>query len=454
MTAPTAEAQTIPCPHCGARFGIERLTAEISCPFCTRAFSLPAETLQRLGAYQHTVGANLGAAANEQAGTAIWKATQSEAYSRQQMTFTLVVLGAGGVFAVLASGAVPIDPDLLFGIVPVAVLAFVGYALWWSATFSRTEQRTIAAEMTVVCSACAGPNAIFAGQVVDTCRFCGAALVPGPAIVARGIDQAHQQLTRSRIARFRTERSGMLNMMGGGSSKASTSGRTDMWTLILLLPLTGMLVYFATIGSDATSGPQPPPAVQALSGLFFLAHLGAVLWTYTRRRTRTAGLREAHHLVAAQFGGQPHDALATTIAWLNNYWAGPYDVHNIIPSPFYDGLTATVHGYPVLVDSSPAGAAGRRPRVHVMVGAWVPGVSDESGRGPQWTQAAHAEVNELQRLGFSVEPQVAGLVAIASKETLRTCLKKPETLHGLADVIHHAARLAHELQAQPAARLA
>ena len=138
MPSPSAEAQTIPCPQCGAMFGIEQLTAQVSCPFCRQPFAVPAETLKRLGAYQHTVGAKLGAAAHEQAGTAMWAETQSSGYARQQMTFTLVVFGVGAVLALIAAGVLPIDPRALSFIVPAAVIAFVGYGVWWSLKVGRT----------------------------------------------------------------------------------------------------------------------------------------------------------------------------------------------------------------------------------------------------------------------------------------------------------------------------
>jgi hypothetical protein len=191
-------------------------------------------------------------------------------------------------------------------------------------------------------------------------------------------------------------------------------------------------------------------------GVLGVTAAGAGIWlaiaaaVYIRQRQRRQRYLSAVSDLARQFRGQQVGGLEAVVAWLNAYWAAPYEIVDLGTSPYHVAAALDAGGYPALVDVAPPPVPHRyRDHAHVLIAADVPAAAL---RGEALSPAAaQASWHWLQQAGFSVTIGPSGLLARAHGPTLIQLHWSPESIHLLSTVITTLTGYARALGAEPVA---
>jgi hypothetical protein len=177
-----------------------------------------------------------------------------------------------------------------------------------------------------------------------------------------------------------------------------------------------------------------------------------LLWV---RRKRRRAFREAMAHVVQQLSGRLTTTVSGLAAWLNRYWAGPYEGTAMLRGIYFLVAVLNTRGFPTLIHLDPyrtiwgsqyARGAGHQARLQVLVAAW-----DAPGAQPSADPQQVADLRaRLQQLGYSVSESPAGLLAAADAATLQAARRNPATLHELALVTTNLTYLAEALGRAPA----
>jgi len=353
----------------------------------------------------------------------------------------------GGMgFSVLAtSGLLSSEamPFLSIGFLVLVMGGTVATSLWLSGR-KRKARMASAGVTPVACPSCGAPNELHAGQTLETCRFCRAALVPSGTIMQRALSRVDEAAGAAELARFRAERRGMSALMSRGAHRY-----TPYIIVGSFLPMTlgAAVIAAAQVVFDPESA-----NLRAVAALFVLGSLnaGILVLIYARRSAIQARWQKVADDLAYQFGGRRvTTGLAGVVDWLNAFWAAPYEVNFLSTSAYQVSLVLDACGYAVLVDIEPSGAHAQHypARLHVLLAAAVPDAAvTRPSALPHAAQAAHAW---LGAAGFDVRLTRAGLLAIARPATLATLRRAPERAHLLSTVVTTLAGLARGAGAAP-----
>jgi hypothetical protein len=449
MSPTLTAAQAVPCPRCGGVFALAALANEVRCPFCAHGFALGPERLQELARYQARVQALLGSANVEYQAAANWDWFEQTGRRGGPLT-ALAIVGAVSVITmafgwfVTRSGVVPEEygPLAIVGFVVVAGFGITLAAVLIGGTLQEA-QRARPGVKRVACPSCGAPNELHAGQSLETCRFCRAALVPAGAAIAGAVSHVEAAVRAAQLARFRAER------RGSAALNNASSDRYLHYVLVgSLLPMTLGGAIFTLVQLVREPASADLGAVVALHGLAALNFAPMVAF-YARERAIRRRWAAVLGDLAAQFRGRMLEGgVRGLVEWLNAYWAAPYELSHLRSSLLQTSVGLDACGYPALVDVDPARAIKtRKPRVHVVVAAAVP--EAVAARQAPLPPAAEAGCSWLAAAGFEVRLTRSGLLAIARPATVERLRRAPESAHMLSTVITTLAGVARAIRAAP-----
>lgn len=448
------DARTVRCAQCGALVPVALHAAEVTCTHCGHRQALDAQMLGGLQQYQRQYGQDVQSAQEHYAQAASMQAQQEQLRSpaKQYVLGFGLLMGLPTVavvvgVALLRMGYLRNDqtPFISFAAMGAAMVGMVVYFVVWSIGL-RTKTRTTAISgSTVACPSCGAAHAFLYGQALDRCRYCGASLLATQTVMQAGLDAARAARRHAELERWRKERSLIASYQGMG-----VSGTTVLFMAI------GPMVVMVGISCVAFSwqmaiGEEPySPAIFLLWAMLLgaIAVLGGATWW---NRTRKHRLREASEALASQLGGQPLGSLQQMVQWLNHYWAGPYDAHHLSGVGLYGAACGTMQGYAVLGELFGSSDRYRRARVHLLIAAWIPGLSDGQGQPPLGGPAVEAERQALAQAGFDVELNQGGLLLVAEPTTVKRIVKNLPSFGQLAPALMHGVRMAQAMGATPVA---
>jgi ribosomal protein L37AE/L43A len=453
-----AGARSLRCERCHAAFSLAQPLPEVHCPFCGHRQAVPA--YDELKQHELAVNERIARAQHELGQAAAFEAWRTDARSDPKRT-TFLLVGVGFVAPLLIWIATSLAPQLglplavseshlVVGVIFATYIALLGYVIWQSLGRQQAKDGHVDLEgANVACPNCGAAGVLSASAAVDTCGYCQAALIPTRTAMHRAVSDAQAALREATLARHREERLVALRT------------RSSMVVpLVLIGPgvaLPFIVIPVITVGAtwDMATGQEPFNGAVLLGwGMSAAIVGGAILWW--RRRQEILGIwARATATLSRQFNGHALGSAAAVVQWMNQHWAGPYDLVHLRQGSFRTSLALSAAGYPVLLAADPFETASKEQseqralKPHVLLAAWVPGVSDHSGQGPARGAAVEREVALLSAAGFEVAITEAGLFAHACLETTKALRKHPAAAHALAVVIGHLTQLAQALGAAP-----
>jgi hypothetical protein len=337
-------------------------------------------------------------------------------------------------------------PLISFAALGSAMLGLIIYVVVWSLGRRGTAKTAAVGGTAVACPSCGAAHPFVHGQPLHRCTYCGAALLPTQTVIQAGLDAARAARRHAELERWRKERSLVAAYQGMGLSGNA----------VLFMAL-GPMILMLGVGCIAFSwqmatGEEPySPGIFALWAIWLgciAVLVGGTWWT----RHRKSLVRAACQALAAQLGGHPIETIQQMVGWLNEYWAGPYESRHLSGVGLYGGAFGSMEGYAVLAELFGTRDKYRQPRVHLMVAAWVPGLSDGTGQLPPASAVVEAERQALAQMGFRVEPNQGGLLLVAHGDRVKRFIEDLSELGRLAPVLMHGVRMAQALGATPVAR--
>jgi predicted RNA-binding Zn-ribbon protein involved in translation (DUF1610 family) len=449
----TTAGLAITCQSCGSSIPVRALQPVVSCPFCGKEQVVDREMLRRLQDYQDRVKARLDKAQADkrQAETMDWwygKMRSGSARSTWIVILLFMAVPIGLSFlsmAVIQTGILPKEamrfmPVFMTGAI---ILGIIGYYVWFYSGKRKGTKAVSLSETRMICPDCGARNVLAPGQVLERCAWCGAMLVPSAQAIQRSLEEVERAARAAEMERYRKEREGIAKVMSysmGGSVVYFTLG-----PFILMLGVPGAIfTYQMAIGKEPYN-----PAIFLIWAAFF-GVLGALVLIVTLRRSKRRRWSESLGEFARTFGGQVAGGTGGVVGWLNAYWAGPYDLVNIMTGRYGGGVTFSCQGYPAMLFVDPVAASDQhRAKVHLFLAAWVPGVSDAAGGQAQLTPAASSLIGQLESSGFHVIVQQAGILAEADEHGVKRLRKNPEETASLVPLAGQLVRIASSIQARP-----
>jgi len=447
-------AHAVRCDGCGAAIPIQGLTSTASCPHCSHTQQLDPKLVRSLAGYQHAVQNEVALASAE-----LHRAARSEAQHAAIKTPAIqYLLGFGLMMGLplvfIISGVIVMKlgvvdertggPILGIG----AVLAGgVGAVLYGLSSFllakSRARRAVALPSATITCPSCGAANPIAPGAAVGRCEFCGAALMPSETAVKFVADAARSAARTAVLERMRQERE-----LVAGYHAYSIQGNTILimagapMTLVLGITAVGFTYEMAT-------GAEPfNPSIIVVWALFFALAIGMTAGTAYVLYKRNVFHKALASLIAA-YAGRDLGNLGGTVWWLNKYWAGPYPNDKLAASAPYGSVALVVGGFHCLVEFAPSTERHCRPRLHILVAAWLPGLSDGMGRPPPADEQLRRAHQALFSQGFEGEQNAGGLFLWADRATLKAFRKDPERLAQLGPTLTQAVLVTRGLGGEP-----
>lgn len=451
-------ARSLECQQCGSAFEIDRVVPEVTCPSCGHRQRVDPAVLQELRAYRQQVDHRRARITSEQERRDQWEA-QFGRMRRGSPLLMLVFFGAITVLPMMAgmgawllsfvAGArlerfVPLlGPIMMVGV----MVLVVGYVLWTYSGKRREERGEISLKGAALsCPSCGAINKLEAGDDTETCDWCGSALIPSTEAIADRIDHSREAERRARLDRYRAERAGIAKASG-----------YNMGPYVHLLVFGSMGVMISGIALVVTAQMvtgalrfHPGVLVLWLLGIaFFAVMFGITLYKWHNRSRWT----RAANTLARQLRGEAGRGIEGVVSWLDAFWAGSYAKRYIHCGPYSVWVQGRLDGFPVFVNLDPRGT-GRyhHPKIHLLLAAWVPGVSDGGNQPTATGPHIDGQRHDLKKDG---KPKVreAGLVLELRPEWLDRLQKQPERVVELAPLLSRLAHLARDLRADPVGRI-
>ncbi len=450
-----SEARNITCENCNASFTVKGLSETVTCTYCGHAQHLDPALLEELRSYSDGVQERVREADRERDHAAAWQKTTDQMAGRRMIwTYVLAFGLMGGLpmlcviggLVLLTNGILPQEKQHYINIAAM-ISSGAGMILYftWYFTIGRRKKQTTVAGATLTCPSCGAPNDLQAGQTLETCRHCGAAILPTRDAQAQVLDRARAEARRARLERYSAERRGMAAIYS-----RSMTGTTLIYFIggSFLLPLGGGTLFFS-IGM-LTGSEEYSPAIFLMWAMtlgLVAGVAGFVLW----QRSRRSRLRRGLQVLCSVFRGRLLGGLQGTVQWLDEHWAGPYDMHDLTRSAYNDSASLDVQGYPVLVDLDPVPAAKQmRPRGLVLLACDLPGSGDAMETTLTLSPESRNLLEQIKRAGFNVETSEGGLLARADGLMLKRIVSDEQALAGWAQVMPLLARLARAMCHTPA----
>lgn len=437
----------VQCTACGGTFPLQTLAATaVWCPYCGVRQELAQPAHDEARRYREDVfGAMRAADADRKQAERL--AQWSDKSSPAQFLMLVLILvpitlawvaGPAGISAeTVMAVAIAAGAALLV----VAVVAFVQHQRARGGPPSALQAQPSAATRAkkVACPHCGAPNQLLVGQAVHTCAFCRGALMPSRTAMVQALDALRLERRTAALVRHRAER------LRTAKDRRAESPKLLLWIPVGLAPL--LLLPIAVIAKlDGAS--------RIFGGAVIVVCIAACAlgWARLRARRRLQVFHEALSDLAAQFHGCASTQLDDLVRWLDDHWAGTYELRRLWAGPRFGTVTVDAWGFAALVVMNPAKGgplSDHHPRyADILLAAWVPGVS-EGHPAPPLDPRATGTLEWLRRSGFDVRRTEAGLIASAHPAVIDHLEREPGRVHHLATIIGHLVRLAHEIGAQP-----
>jgi hypothetical protein len=370
---------------------------------------VPRERLAQLATYQQSASAIVGQSSVEHEKHAQWArwykpdGTTRMGYG-PVIVAVIVMIGGMSMAGPLVHYGIVDDAHVGWLVAPFAFLPMVGLFAWSMILAARARTATPPpARVGATCPSCGAPASFAAGRIAERCVHCGAALVTSAALMGQALDAARSELRRTAMDRLRLERRAMAGVY-------ATSASTVL-PYFVMGPFLFMLLFAAvafTVGVVTGSDDSPIGALLLLWALVF-AGGGAMYLVFALRRRRRLRWRAIAEAVVASLGGRVEDSATGWVAWLNTFWAGPYDVARLLVGPGFHAATGWLDGHPIAVDVDPIPASSEygKARAEVLLAAQLPG----DGVGEPNLAVPLDLARRAQAVGFTLAASSGGLTA-------------------------------------------
>jgi hypothetical protein len=164
---------------------------------------------------------------------------------------------------------------------------------------------------------------------------------------------------------------------------------------------------------------------------------------------RTRELRDASRALAQQLAGRPIESLDHFVAWLNRFWAAPYEQGQLQKAGLYGGAEGIIDGYAALAECSASSDRHRPKRLQLFLAAYVPGPSDGNLAVQPLPPAAEEQRRWLSQQGYEPSLTAGGLQLVAKPGVVNHVSKNLGGVAALAPILHHGALMLRGLGALP-----
>lgn len=385
MSNHVPEGRLVRCDRCGASLGVPSLAPAIRSPACGHVQPMPPGLVQELQNYERAVQIELQRAHADGFSASLHDPSLGlfapspavVAKARRAATVTvatcaplLIGLGVAGLWLPDAPWSLSARNYVLLIVFMAAALSgMAGVVAYGIVVATPGQRRERQAALQALRPNCGAPQALRPGQTLDTCGHCRASAVPSAGLMERGMAVAQHDARLARLRRLRVERQGCVKVPGGGVD------RTGIWVSVGMLGLLALVVVFLMgVGTwpMVAGGIRFHPAI-LLGWAVACAAVAAPIVTMRRQLRRLAHWQVAMNNLAVQLGTQPGQSLGRTIAWLNAYWASPYDPLHLRAGAYYGNVVFGHGPYCGLIDVNLTDDEDCRARIHVLIAADCPG---------------------------------------------------------------------------------
>lgn len=455
---PRSAARSVLCQSCGGAIPLSAITPAVTCPYCQHVQALDADVLRELTDYQAQTEAHFQNARHELEQAQAWQsmtgrpgtsAAKNTIVGIALMMGVPIIVSMGGAF-LFSAGLLPqaYMPFLSLAAIGAFMVSFIAYMIWYYGGKRSQASISVDAPSNVTCPNCGAMSTFQVGQVVETCTHCGGALLASATVVGAGVAAAHQVARAAQMQRFRTERSGMATYSGYSMSSSVPYFILGSFGLVIVVP-----TIMFSVGMLRGSEPYDPAIflMWGLSCCLVGTLVGIVLYRRRQRRRFETALRNLAHQLSGQVGW----GVNPVVEWLNAFWAGPYVSHQLMVGRLACAVAASPSQYPLLIFIDPIGMSEHYPpKIELLLAAWIPGLSDGTGRPLAHTAETRRLRQWLGESGFSVEYNQAGLYLRGDEMVAKAIRKMPaENAAKLPEIASRLVRLAVGLGASPVERI-
>lgn len=431
----TRAGRSILCNNCRSPIPVEVVSGTIHCPFCGSAQTLAPEIAEGLQHHERSVDQKMAAADEHYLHANAWqqwsRMDEGQGPGPRLLKFYLLVIGLPLVISMVAiflhnQQLIKIEgPELSFGLMGVSMISVVLLIIKTSGA-KRGTMRAQVGPTKVACPNCGARGALTEGQSVDSCQFCKAALVPTNTIMSMQLDAVKVELRRAAMARYREERLGMAKLMG-----FSAAGWVPYLAFGPVLAGWGLAMLFGSI--EMVRGTEPFEPLILLGWAFYAACIGGFLIFRAWRASKKEAWHRAISDLTRQFHGQVYPKVLDWVRWLNTFWPASYKSTWVAQGRMACSVGLNVGGFATLVIADPTGHDQHRAaKIHILVAAWIPGVSEGTKKRASLNPQAKQAKQALLDAGFHVHISAAGVMAEASQQTIKWLRKHPTAAHVLA----------------------
>jgi len=433
----------------------------VHCPYCGRQQAVPAELLRELAAFQRQFSGQ-----KVEADEAVRTANAWRDFSHQAGPIGPGLAIAFSLLMLLPVAAARFADQVLDLVVPVPAVYAV-YVPLLAALYAlgrlrlasrkkpgaarqrvRQEQAELGVQR-VACPLCGAPNDYDPrrGAAAD-CAYCRSALFPTRDVLAQALDAARLAKRRALLDTYRLARAATAKL--AIELRAPHVGTFGEWkpALVASLVVAGVL---GGMSKELLEGKLPD--LPALYALWLLLPLGWLVFglSLARKHARRRRLEAALSNVAQQGRGSSDSDVSAYVAWLDEHWAGPYDVPYDSLGTWFYSVRVRAGRYAGLAELNLEARNLKPAHVRVLLAAWLPGISDndQGTAAAALPAAAHSFHDRLYALGCSLELTGAGLIARMDLDHARVeaLARDPESASVLSSVFAELAAHADQLGA-------
>lgn len=450
---PPPAAAELRCEACGGAFEPAELASRVVCPFCRHAQEVDPAVLERLDDYRGKVERKVDAIAGERRQVARYDAWYGRMRRGSPATVlaltvgfmlfpTLVGLLMWGVVTLLGDAAEDLMPYVPIPLTLLFLTALAGWYAWMYSGKKRERAGGALEDTAFACPGCGAVSRIEPGERATSCDFCGASLLASEPVMGASLAGAQRAEHAARLERYRAEREGIV--------KVYSYTIQSYAHLMVLGPFALMTGGGAVAFSfEMIVGREPfHPGIFLIWAMFF-GCVAAAVGISVYKRGKRERWRAALAAVARSSDGDLLAGIDGLAGWLDRHWAGPYDLRFLYAGPYAHGATVASGGYAGLLWLDPTAMSEHHPaRGHVLLAAWIPGVTDD--QGGDRTPEARALLEDLRRV-HDVQLQEGGLFVALDEADLALLRRDPATVAELATLFPRLADLARALKASPVA---
>lgn len=353
-----SNAITILCDQCGAAFEMTSFQPQVFCGHCGHKQAvdpaMKAELLEYSDAVQHQL--EMTELEQEMSADTRRSAEQMKAGASLKGIFIVIMATVGLPFAaglavlIMARSGI-IDPtyDVYMGVI-VVVGSFLGLIfsfIWYLSGNLKAVSNTGSPDGTTVrCPLCGASNGFTLGEIVETCLYCNALLMPDKGARRQSIDAAKLKVRRAEMETVRADRA--LNYTVG-----TVTPGPRVFVLVFGLGLMVVIFIGAFVRSwEMSVGAEPfSPSIYPhwLLGILALAGTLGIAAKLKRMQER---VKKSVGGIASFYGGEGLNTKGI-LNWFNGYWPSPIPSMEMIPAQYHCGGAFVLEGYPTLLEINP-----------------------------------------------------------------------------------------------------